>query len=74
MFKVFDEKEKDRNVTLRLVTLGGLVQLAAVDERGHVLQGGYLLTFRNDGTFYRSSGVSAGIRTKTVNGKFEERT
>lgn len=61
-FEVWEERGKPEPVCrLRLITWNGHPTLAAVDERGEVVQSGLIGYIGRDGTFYRHSDASPSI-------------
>ena len=68
--KVYGEKEEDMVVRLKLEQDIWGINVVAVDGNGKEIPGGYLLTFRYDGTIYRSRSLNPLLGFK-LNDKYE---
>lgn len=63
--KVFEGKEKEKEIFLKLVDAGSHISLLAVDEHGNRLPAGHILKIsKSEGTLTLSSGVSKELGLK----------
>lgn len=55
------EETKEKEITLRLFAVSGVIDVYCVDENGDRLESGYLLSFGGSGTVYRIADVDPNL-------------